>query len=96
MIKGRDLIVVAHHLTISVEKQNPRPLRMAHVKSAGDRGLVLNRNGDVKGILRTRGDILTGIKDITEDGRLVEGRVIDHGFSAPPLTRFSGRNEGKN
>jgi hypothetical protein len=80
MIKGRDLIIVAHHFTISVEKQDPRPLMMAHVKSARDRGLVCNKDGDVKGILRTQGEILTRIKDISEDGRLVEGRIIDHGL----------------
>jgi len=96
MIEGRDLIIVTHHFTISVEEQDPRPLLMAHVKSAGDGGLVSNRDGDVKGILRAQGEILTGIKDISEDGGLVEKRIIDHGSSAPTLTKLSGRNGGNN
>jgi hypothetical protein len=52
MIKGRYLIIIAHHLTIPMEKKNPWPFVVTHVKAARDRNMIPKRYGDVEGISR--------------------------------------------
>jgi hypothetical protein len=78
-----------------VEKKNPWPFVMAHVKAARDRGLVSNRDGEIKCVLRTQGDIPAGIEDVSQSGGLVKGRIIDHELIAPSFTKSFARNGDK-
>ena len=78
MIKGRDLIVIAHHLTVPMKKKDPWPFVLAHVKATRDGYAVRDPYGEVEGISRAWGEILTGIKDKLPQERLVEGRIINH------------------
>jgi hypothetical protein len=63
MVKGRDLIVIADHLAISMKKQNPRPFVMSHVKATGDGGPSHNSHGEVESIFRAGSKVLAGIKN---------------------------------
>jgi hypothetical protein len=63
MIKRRHLIIITYHLTIPMEKKNPRPFAMPHVKAAGDGDTLPNPYGVVEGIFRAGSEILTGIKN---------------------------------
>jgi hypothetical protein len=65
---------------------------MAHVKAAQDRGLVSNRDGEIKGVPRTQVEIPAGIKDVSQSGGLVKGRIIDHEWIAPSFTKSFARN----
>jgi hypothetical protein len=94
VIERSDFIIITHHFAIAVEEKDPGPFLMALVKSAGDGSLVPNGNGEVKAIARARGKILSGIKDESEDGGLVERRIVDHEFNAPSLTKpFARRRD---
>jgi len=95
VIEGSDLIVITHHFTVAMEEKDPGPFLMTLVKTAGDRGLASNGNGEVKAIARAWGEVLPGIKDESEDGGLVEGRIIDHEFNAPSLTKPFARNRDR-
>jgi hypothetical protein len=63
VVKRRNLVIIAYHLSIPVEVQNPRPFAMARVKAAEDGNIVPNRHREVEGIFRAGGKILPGIKD---------------------------------
>jgi hypothetical protein len=78
MIKRSDLIVIAYHLTVPVEKKNPWPFVFAHVKTASDGYTARDPYGEVKGIPRAWGKIFAGIKDKFLQKRLVEKRIINH------------------
>jgi hypothetical protein len=80
MIKGSDLIVIAHHLTVPVEKKNPWPFVVAHVKTTRDGYPVRDPYGKVEGISRAWGEILTGVKDKLPQKRLIKGSIINHKF----------------
>jgi hypothetical protein len=64
MIKGRDLIVIAHHFAISVKEQDPWSFGVAQVETARDENTFPYRHRMVKGILRTGSEVLTGIEDV--------------------------------
>jgi hypothetical protein len=66
MIKGRDLIVIAHHFAISVKEQDPWSLGVAHVETAQDENTFPSPDREVKGILRTGSKVLPGIKDVLQ------------------------------
>jgi hypothetical protein len=63
MIKRRDLIIIADHFTIPVEKKKPWPFVLARIKTTRDGNAVSNPNRMVKGISGARGKIFTGIKN---------------------------------
>jgi len=63
MVKGRDLVIIAHHLTIPVEKKNPWPFVMPDVEAAKDGYPISHQNREVEGICRAWGEILARIKN---------------------------------
>jgi hypothetical protein len=63
MVQRSNVVIVADHLTVAVEKEDPWPLRISHIETAGDRDLRIHGNGKVKGILWARGGIFAGIED---------------------------------
>jgi hypothetical protein len=63
MIEGRDLVIIAHHLTIPVEKKKPWPIVLARIKTTRDGNAVSNPYRKVNGISGARGEIFTGIKN---------------------------------
>jgi hypothetical protein len=91
MIKGRDLIIIAHHLAIAVKKKNPWPFVLAHVKTTRDGDTVRNPYGEVKAISMAWGKIFTGIKNKLSEKRLVEEGIINHNFKFSILL---GRRKG--
>jgi hypothetical protein len=67
-----------------VEKENPRPSGMARVKTARDRNTVFHGNEEVECTARARREILTGIEDILQEGRLVDAGVVNHRLTLAP------------
>jgi hypothetical protein len=63
-IEGIDLIIIAHHFTISVKEQDPWSFGVAHVETARDENTFSNPYREVKGILRTASKIITRIEDV--------------------------------
>ena len=92
VIKRRDLVIIADHFTIPVEKKKPWPFVLARIKTTRDGNAVSNPNRMVKGISGARGKIFTGIKNKLSQKRLVEGRIIDHAFQ---FSTISGKREGR-
>jgi hypothetical protein len=64
MIEERDLIIIAHHFTISMKEQDPWSFGVAQVETARDENTFPNPCREVKGILRTGSKVLTRIEDV--------------------------------
>jgi hypothetical protein len=62
MVERSDLIIVARHLSISMEKENPRPVPVPGIKSAADRDSFIHWNQQVEGPLRAGSGISPGIE----------------------------------
>jgi hypothetical protein len=67
-----------------VEKENPGPSGMACVETARDRNAVFHGNEEVECIARARREILTRIEDMLQEGRLVNGGVVNHRLTLAP------------
>jgi hypothetical protein len=78
MIKGGDLIIIADHLAVAVEKKDPWPFVLAHVETTGEGDTFRHPYEEVKGVSRARGKIFTGIKNKLSQKRLVEKGIINH------------------
>jgi hypothetical protein len=78
MIKGRDLVIIAHHLAVPVKKKDPGPFVLSHVETTRDSDTARHPYGEVKGVSRARGKIITGIEDELSQKRLVEKGIINH------------------
>jgi len=78
MIKGRDLVIIAHHLAVPVKEKDPWPFVLSHVETTRDGDTARHPYGEVKGVSRARGKIITGIEDELSQKRLVEKGIINH------------------
>jgi len=61
-----------------MEKQDPRPIVMAHVKTTKDGSPFPDLNGEVETISGARGKILSRIKNESQQGGAVDQRIINH------------------
>jgi hypothetical protein len=91
MIKGRDLIIIAHHLAVPVEKKDPWPFVLAQVETARDGDTVRHPYEEVKGVSRAWGKIITGIEYELSQKRLVEKGIINHNLK---FSMLSERRKG--
>jgi hypothetical protein len=64
MVEKRDLIIIAHHFAISVKEKDPWSLGVARVETARDENTFTNLYREVKGILRTRRNVLPRIENV--------------------------------
>jgi hypothetical protein len=55
---------------------------MPHVKAARDGSPVADFYGEVEAIFRAEGIILTGIKNKSQNGGVVDQRIVDHTFKS--------------
>jgi hypothetical protein len=63
MVQRGDGVILADHLAVAVEKEDPRLLRVSYIETAGDRDSRIHGDGKIKGVLWARGGILPGIEN---------------------------------
>jgi hypothetical protein len=62
MVKRSNFIIVARHLSIPMEKENPRPVPVTDIKSAADRNSFIYWDQQFEGPLRAGLGFSSGIE----------------------------------
>jgi hypothetical protein len=87
MIKEGNLIIIAHHFAIPVEKKNPWPFVLAPVETTRNGHAFRNSYGKINRVPGAWSQIFTGVKNELPQNGLVKKGIINHNIKFSILLR---------